>query len=102
MRRDTEVMKREVRIQWVVGDYVQLRREGDEYVGLCPFHEERSPSFKVYTDDAGKEWFKCFGCAEHGDAVTFLMTINKCNIKTAIDILEEYYKRKINGWEAYQ
>lgn len=102
MRRDTEAMRREVPMRIIVGHYVQLRRESDEWVALCPFHSERTASFHVYADDNGREWGKCFGCGWNGDSVTFLQEINKVNIKIAIDILEEFYKRKINGWEAYQ
>ena len=54
----------------VISDYVPLRRAGKDYVGLCPFHQERTPSFTVSPD---KQMFYCFGCQVGGDVFTFLM-----------------------------
>lgn len=58
------------RIEEVIGDYVTLRKRGANYTGLCPFHNERTPSFSV---SAVKGIYKCFGCGKGGDAVNFLM-----------------------------
>lgn len=58
------------RIEEVIGDYVSLKRKGSNYTGLCPFHNERTPSFSV---SASKGIYKCFGCGKGGDAVNFLM-----------------------------
>jgi DNA primase len=58
------------RIEDVISDYVSLKRRGANYTGLCPFHNERTPSFSV---SATKGIFKCFGCGKGGDAVNFLM-----------------------------
>ncbi|MEO0003562.1 MAG: primase, partial [Pseudomonadota bacterium] len=54
----------------VVGRYVQLRKGGANFMGLCPFHGEKSPSFSV---SPTKQFFHCFGCGKHGNAVGFLM-----------------------------
>ena len=54
----------------VIGDYVPLRRAGREYVALCPFHDERTPSFTV---SPAKQMFYCFGCQVGGDVFTFVM-----------------------------
>ncbi|MEN9904770.1 MAG: primase, partial [Pseudomonadota bacterium] len=54
----------------VVGRYVQLRKGGANFMGLCPFHGEKSPSFSV---SPSKQFFHCFGCGKHGNAVGFLM-----------------------------
>lgn len=57
----------------VVSQYVQLKRTGKNYKGLCPFHNEKTPSFVVSPD---KQLFHCFGCGEGGNVFTFLMRIN--------------------------
>ncbi|MCB0791304.1 MAG: DNA primase [Flavobacteriales bacterium] len=62
-------VKDAVRIEEVVGDFVALKRKGPRYLGLCPFHNEKTPSFNV---SPALGIFKCFGCGEAGDAITFL------------------------------
>jgi len=54
----------------VVGRYVQLKRAGQNFLGLCPFHDEKTPSFTV---SQSKQFFHCFGCGAHGTAIGFLM-----------------------------
>lgn len=54
----------------VVGEHVQLRKAGQNHKGLCPFHDEKTPSFNV---NAGKQFFYCFGCQKKGDVFTFVM-----------------------------
>lgn len=54
----------------MIGEYVQLRKQGRNYFGLCPFHGENSPSFSVSSD---KQIFHCFGCGEGGNVFSFLM-----------------------------
>jgi DNA primase len=63
-------IKERVSIIEVVGDYVRLTKDGANYKGLCPFHQEKTPSFKVHE---GKGIYKCFGCGEAGNIFTFLM-----------------------------
>jgi DNA primase len=58
------------RIEEVVGDFVVLRKRGANLLGLCPFHNERTPSFTV---SPAKGFFKCFGCGKAGDSATFVM-----------------------------
>ena len=55
----------------VVGRFVQLRRGGANHLGLCPFHNEKTPSFTV---SAAKQFYHCFGCGAHGNAIGFLMS----------------------------
>lgn len=62
-------VKDAVRIEEVVGEFVNLKRKGPRYLGLCPFHNEKTPSFNV-SPQLGI--FKCFGCGEKGDAIGFL------------------------------
>ena len=54
----------------VVGRHVQLKKGGANFMGLCPFHGEKSPSFSV---SPTKQFYHCFGCGKHGDAIGFLI-----------------------------
>jgi len=65
----------------IVSRYVSLRRSGKEYVGLCPLHSEKTPSFTVNED---KGVFHCFGCAESGDVFTFIQKIEGLDFKGAL------------------
>ena len=70
----------------IVGKKVALKHgTGAEYAGLCPFHNERSPSFTV---NAKKGFYHCFGCGEHGDAIAFVMRFNGLDFRQAVDLLE--------------
>jgi DNA primase len=71
MKFETAVLeiKRRVDIVRVIGQYVPLKKAGNSWIGLCPFHSEKSPSFHVRSD---KGYFKCFGCDAGGDIFTFL------------------------------
>ena len=68
-------------IHSVVARYVELKRQGQEYVGLCPFHNERTPSFTVAPQ---KGFFHCFGCGAHGDAIAFERLYNGLNYRQAL------------------
>lgn len=65
-----ETILQAARIEEVVGDFVSLKRRGANLLGLCPFHNERTPSFTV---SPAKGFFKCFGCGKAGDSVNFIM-----------------------------
>ena len=70
----------------VISQYVQLKRKGRNYFGVCPFHNEKSPSFSVSPD---RQIFKCFGCGVGGTAYTFLMKIEGISFKEAVEQLAE-------------
>ncbi len=65
----------------LVEEYVSLQKRGKNYSGLCPFHQEKTPSFTVSAD---KQIFYCFGCGEHGDVFSFLMKINNMTFPEAV------------------
>jgi len=72
----------------VIRKYVTLKKRGSNYIGLCPFHSERTPSFTV---SEAKNIFKCFGCGKGGDAVQFVMEIEDISINEAIEKLRGEY-----------
>ena len=67
----------------VVSQFVELKKSGKNYTGLCPFHEEKSPSFGVIPD---KQFYNCFGCGASGDAIDFLKGHGH-SFKSAVDLL---------------
>lgn len=71
-----------INIRDVVADYVTLRKAGVSYKGLCPFHQEKTPSFTVHP---GRQTFHCFGCGEGGDVFSFLQKINGLTFVEAVD-----------------
>ncbi len=75
----------------LIGARVPLKRAGREYQGLCPFHDERSPSFTV---SQTKQFYHCFGCGAHGSALRFLMEYDKLEF---LDAVEELARR--NGMD---
>ncbi len=71
----------------VISRYVKLKKRGRNYVGLCPFHDEKTPSFVVSRE---KQIFHCFGCGASGDVVKFIMRIEDVDFKTAVrDLAKE-------------
>lgn len=72
----------------VVGDYVKLKRSGQAFTGLCPFHNERTPSFNV---NPTLGIFKCFGCGEGGDVFSFVMRMDGVGFPEALRTLAERY-----------
>ena len=68
----------------VVSEYVQLRRAGANYTGLCPFHAEKTPSFNV---NPAREIFHCFGCGAGGNAFSFIMRIEGLSFPEAVKLM---------------
>ncbi|GAC1323932.1 MAG: hypothetical protein NVSMB25_20880 [Thermoleophilaceae bacterium] len=82
-------MKDAVDMVELVGARCDLRRVGTRYTGLCPFHEERTPSFSV---NAEHKLYHCFGCGESGDALRFVQMIDGLDFKEAVESLAERYR----------
>ncbi|WEG73947.1 DNA primase [Vagococcus intermedius] len=76
-----EDIRRQSNIVDIVGQYVQLKKSGKNYFGLCPFHEERSPSFSVAED---KQIFHCFGCGKGGNVFKFLQELEGLSFPEAV------------------
>ena len=81
-----ESLRRQADIVEVVGSYVSLKRQGQNYTGLCPFHQEKTPSFVV---SPAKQIYHCFGCGKGGNVYTFLMEHNGLSFQEAAENLAE-------------
>ncbi|MBN2033288.1 MAG: DNA primase [Deltaproteobacteria bacterium] len=84
-----EEIKRAVDIVELIGQFVQLRRAGLNYIGLCPFHSEKAPSFSV---SPSKQMFHCFGCKKGGDLFAFWMNYHQVSFPQAMkDLADKYH-----------
>src|ERR1043166_7029031 len=80
----------------IVGEFVKLKKRGVNYLGNCPFHNERTPSFTV---SPSKEIFKCFGCGKSGNTISFLMEHEKFSYVEALRWLANRYNVEIEETE---
>ena len=80
-----EVLRRSDIVE-IVSSYVTLRRNGSDFVGLCPFHREKTPSFHISSD---KQLFYCFGCGTGGNLIDFVMKIENLDFVDSIKFLAE-------------
>jgi DNA primase len=81
-----EQLKAAVDIVEVIGRYVRLRKAGPRYVGLCPFHTEKTPSFSVHSVH---QFYKCFGCGAGGDVLKFVMEVEGLTFYETLKLLAE-------------
>ena len=81
----------------IVGGFVKLKKRGANYLGLCPFHNEKTPSFTV---SPAKEIYKCFGCGRSGNAISFLMEHEKYSYVEALKWLANKYNVEIEETES--
>ena len=79
-------VKQQADIVRVVGEYVRLKKSGQNFTGLCPFHGEKTPSFAVHPV---KQIFHCFGCGKGGDVFSFVMEMEKCQFPEAVRVVAE-------------
>lgn len=70
----------------IVSEYVRLKRVGQNFIGLCPFHTEKTPSFNVNRE---KQWYHCFGCSKGGDVFDFVMSMENIEFMEALKVLAE-------------
>ena len=81
-----EEVKQNNEIVAVISEYVNLKEKGRSFLGLCPFHGEKTPSFTVSRE---KQLFHCFGCSAGGDVINFIMRIENLNFPQALRLLAE-------------
>src|SRR5207253_2904348 len=79
-------VKQQADIVRVIGDYVRLKKSGQNFTGLCPFHSEKTPSFAVHPV---RQIYHCFGCGVGGDVFSFVMAIEKCEFPEALRTVAE-------------
>jgi DNA primase len=79
-------VKQQADIVRVIGEYVRLKKSGQSFQGLCPFHQEKSPSFNV---NPTRQMFYCFGCNKGGDIFTFVQEMEKCEFPEAVRLVAE-------------
>ena len=80
----------------IVGSFIKLKKRGTNYLGLCPFHNEKSPSFTV---SPAKEIYKCFGCGRSGNSIGFIMELEKYSYVEALRWLAQKYNVEIEETE---
>ncbi len=81
-----EKVKQQADIVRVIGEYVRLRKTGQNFTGLCPFHQEKTPSFAVHPV---RQIYHCFGCGAGGDVFKFVMEMDKCTFPEALRTVAE-------------
>ncbi|MEA5535954.1 DNA primase [Crocosphaera sp. XPORK-15E] len=94
-----EEVKQRMDIYDVISDYVVLKKRGKDYVGLCPFHDEKTPSFSV---SSTKQLYYCFGCGEGGNGIKFLMEVGKQSFSQVVFELARRYQVPIKTLEPEQ
>ncbi|HXE30816.1 MAG TPA: CHC2 zinc finger domain-containing protein, partial [Terriglobales bacterium] len=79
-------LKAKADIARIIGEAVALKPGGSGFIGLCPFHSEKSPSFHVHS---AKQFYYCFGCHAHGDIFQFVMQWKKMSFPEAVEAVAE-------------
>lgn len=87
-KESLETLRQRVDLPELIGSFIDLKRAGAAYKALCPFHDEKSPSFHIQKGDAH---YHCFGCGAHGDAIAFLMNFQKFRFNDAVEFLAEKF-----------
>ncbi len=91
-----QLIQNNIKIEEIVGSFVNLKRRGSNLLGLCPFHNEKSPSFTV---SPAKEIYKCFGCGKSGNSIGFLMDLEKYSYVEALKWLANKYNIEVEETE---
>src|SRR3954447_9492499 len=81
---DIALVRERAKVEDVIGEHLQLKRAGSSLKGLCPFHDEKSPSFNVTPT---RQLWSCFGCGEGGDVITFVQKVDHLSFSEAVELL---------------
>ncbi len=88
-KKSLELLREKIDLIEVISSHVNLKAAGSSYKGLCPFHDEKTPSFVIQRGDSH---YHCFGCGAHGDAIAFLMSYMKLTFVEAVETLSERFQ----------
>lgn len=95
-RESLETLRRRIDLVDVLEPHIELKKAGASYKALCPFHDEKTPSFTLQKGDSH---YHCFGCGAHGDAIEFLMNYLKLPFSDAIEVLAERFQVHLDKME---
>lgn len=95
-KESLERLRERVDLAEVIASHVDMKKSGSAYKGLCPFHEEKTPSFMIHQGD---RHYHCFGCGAHGDAIQFLTQYVKLSFSDAVESLAERFQVKMEKIE---
>lgn len=95
-KESLELLKQRIDLVEVVSAFVNLKRSGSSFKALCPFHDEKSPSFII---NMGDSHYHCFGCGAHGDAIQFLMSLQKMSFVDAVQFLADKFNVQLDETE---
>ena len=87
-KESLELLRQRIDLPDLIGAYVELQRSGANYKALCPFHDEKTPSFGI---QKGDQHYHCFGCGAHGDGIQFLMDHQKMSFVEAVESAADRY-----------
>ena len=88
-KESLETLRQRIDLVEVVSEHVKMGKSGAAYKGLCPFHEEKTPSFLIHKGDTH---YHCFGCGAHGDAISFLMDYVRMSFTDSLEYLSERFQ----------
>lgn len=98
-KESLEALRKKIDLVEVLSPYIDLKKAGAAYKALCPFHDEKTPSFTIQRGDSH---YHCFGCGAHGDAIHFLMNYQKMNFSEAIESLAAKFQVHLDEAESSQ
>lgn len=98
-KESLETLRQRVDLSEVLSAYIDLKKSGSAYKGLCPFHDEKTPSFMVQKGDSH---YHCYGCGAHGDAIQFLMSHQKMSFLEAVESLAQRFNVPLERVEQTQ
>src|SRR5215472_12827924 len=96
-KESLETLRQRIDLVDVLSAHLEIKKAGASYKALCPFHDEKTPSFMIQKGDSH---YHCFGCGAHGDAIAFLMSHLKMGFVDAVESLAQRFNVPLNYVEA--